>query len=157
MCNVGLPAQPTALVPPNLLLGLGVWAVELRPALALFSVPARPSGICRLNAYHVTGEPATRIAKVTNVPTGTSKEFLSVVFARAYRVKLDMTMTAADTKKAKAAQTARDKAKAKRKAEAKAAAAAAKGSEANDEENEVSEEDSETEDEEEEKFGRFSG
>nr|KAG5709495.1 hypothetical protein BaRGS_023177 [Batillaria attramentaria] len=113
------------------------------------------------------GEPATRIVKVSNVPVGTSKDFLSVVFARAYRVKMDTVMSPADAKKAKAAKAAKEKAKAKRKAEAKAAkaaaAAAAKEKEDANEENEADEEeeeeeeDSESEDEDEEMFGKFNG
>ena len=64
------------------------------------------SGACSLIASlsMFAGEPKTRVAKVSGVPPSTSKEFLSVLFARAFHIKRESDQSEAEeAKKAKEA------------------------------------------------------
>ena len=54
-------------------------------------------------SVNVAGEATSRVAKVSNVPLDTSKDFLKVLFARAFLVKQESDQSEEEAKKAKEA------------------------------------------------------
>lgn len=51
--------------------------------------------------YNVAGEIDSRIAKVSNVPLGVSKDLLTVVFARAFQIKRETDKSGEEEKESK--------------------------------------------------------
>ena len=85
------------------------------------------------------GEPTTRVAKVSQVPLSTSKEFLNVLFARAFHIRRE-----SDESEAKAVEAMKNA-----KSEEKSKSAEGKDEEEDKEEN--------NDEDEEELVGEFNG
>lgn len=106
------------------------------------------SGACSLIASlsMFAGEPKTRVAKVSNVPLSTSKEFLSVLFARAFHIKRESDQSEEEEAK-----------KAKEAAENDGAKAESSTAEKKEEKDDEDKEENNEEEEEEELVGEFNG